>query len=114
MLENYDTHIQNIDLQVKSIVSRAVAYMKDAEPSFVEASIIEAYEFSKEAHKNDSRLSGEPYISHPVAATEILLSLSPDIATIQACFMHDVIEDTQYTYDDIFEVFGHDVAELCA
>ena len=62
-------------------------------------------EFAKEAHKKDIRLSGEPYISHPVAATKILLSLNPDISTIQACLMHDVIEDTPFTYDDILEAF---------
>jgi (p)ppGpp synthase/HD superfamily hydrolase len=47
------------------------------------------------------RLSGDPYISHPVAATAILMQIKPDIATIQACFLHDVIEDTDFTYDDI-------------
>ena len=51
------------------------------------------------------RLSGDPYISHPVAATSILLSIKPDIATIQACFLHDVIEDTELTYEDIKEEF---------
>jgi GTP pyrophosphokinase len=67
--------------------------------------LLDAYEFAKKAHEKDVRLSGEPYIAHPVAATEILLSLSPDISTLQACFMHDVIEDTPYTYEDIHEIF---------
>jgi GTP pyrophosphokinase len=79
----------------------------------VREQISHAYEFAKQAHKTDVRLSGEPYISHPVAATEILLSLSPDISTLQACFLHDVIEDTDFTYEDIEEIFGKGVADLC-
>jgi GTP diphosphokinase / guanosine-3',5'-bis(diphosphate) 3'-diphosphatase len=79
--------------------------MQNLEETDVRDHILMAYEFAKEAHKKDVRLSGEPYISHPVAATKILLSLNPDISTIQACLMHDVIEDTAFTYEDIKEAF---------
>jgi len=113
MTKNYEEHIQDIDMQVENIIVRAQSYMQDIDASIIREGISQSYEFAKGAHKSDVRLSGEPYISHPVAATEILLSLSPDISTIQACFMHDVIEDTEFTYDDIEEIFGHDVAELC-
>jgi (p)ppGpp synthase/HD superfamily hydrolase len=51
------------------------------------------------------RLSGDPYIIHPVEATEILLSLHPDIYTIQACLLHDVVEDTEITLEEIEENF---------
>ena len=47
------------------------------------------------------RLSGHPYIIHPVESTIILMSLSPDIASIQACLLHDVIEDTPKTFNDV-------------
>jgi len=97
--KSYDVHIVDIDNEVWEITARAQAYMMwwlDA--SFVVQEIEKAYEFSKYAHRNDVRLSWEPYIAHPVAATRILLSLSPDIATIQACLLHDVIEDTSYEY----------------
>ncbi len=112
-MKSYEEYISEIDAQVEAIVSRAQAYMWDSEANVIKEHIFLAYEFAKQAHKKDSRLSGEPYISHTVAATEILLSLSPDIATIQACLLHDVIEDTIYTYDDIEQAFGHDVADLC-
>lgn len=111
--KTYDEYIAEIDQQVAGIISRVQAYIHELSDQEIAEHISQAYEFAKEAHIKDIRLSGEPYIAHPVAATEILLSLSPDISTIQACFLHDVIEDTPYTYDDILEVFWKDVADLC-
>jgi (p)ppGpp synthase/HD superfamily hydrolase len=90
---------------VNTIISRAQAYMQEMTEQEVKSSILEAYEFSKYAHRKHIRLSGEPYIAHPVAATEILLSLNPDIYTLQACLLHDVIEDTEYSYNNILEKF---------
>lgn len=112
--KTYDDYIKEIDEQVEDIISRAQAYIAWLPEKVVRESILLAYDFAKEAHKDDARLSGEPYISHPVAATLHLLSLSPDISTIQACFLHDVIEDTPYTFEDISDAFGEDVAHLCA
>ena len=114
MMKSYDEHISDVDAQVESIISRAQAYMTELSDVQIREYILLAYDFAREAHKKERRLSWEPYISHPVAATEILLSLNPDIATIQACFLHDVIEDTPYTYEDLEEAFGTDVAGLCA
>ncbi len=71
-----------------------------------------AYQYAKDAHGDQTRYSGEPYIIHPVGATEILLQLSPDLATIQACLMHDVTEDTDRTIEDVEKAFGPDVARL--
>lgn len=113
-MKSYDDYIKEIDTQVEGIISRVQAYIAWLPEDVIRESIISAYDFAREAHKNDARLSGEPYISHPVAATERLLSLNPDISTIQACFLHDVIEDTPFTYEDIEEIFGTDVANLCA
>lgn len=113
MEKTYDEYIAIVDLEVEAIITRAQSYMQELEESSIREHIGQAYELAKDAHKSEVRLSGEPYISHPVAATKILLSLSPDISTIQACLMHDVIEDTDFTYDDIDEIFWHDVAELC-
>lgn len=71
-----------------------------------------AYEFAREAHEGQTRYSGEPYIVHPVGATALLLRLNPDLASIQACLMHDVTEDTAATRDDIEQKFGSEVADL--
>ncbi len=111
--KTYEQYIVEIDAKVHEIILRAQAYMQEMSEQEVHDSLWEAYEFAKNAHKDVKRLSGEPYISHPVAATEILLSLNPDIYTLQACFLHDVIEDTDYTYEDIKAKFWEDVANLC-
>lgn len=112
-MKTYEQHITEIDLKVEDIITRAQSYMQWLDENSIREQIIQAYEFAREAHKSDIRLSWEPYIAHPVAATQILLSLSPDISTMQACFLHDVIEDTEFTYEDIDEIFGKDVADLC-
>lgn len=72
-----------------------------------------AYELAKEAHKNQKRKTGEPYIIHPIAVASIVaeefeLGANP----IMAAFLHDVVEDTPYTLDDIKERFGEDIAFL--
>lgn len=63
--------------------------------------IYQAYSFTKNAHSGIKRLSGEPYIVHPLKATAFLMELKPDLASIQACIMHDIIEDTTITRDEI-------------
>ena len=105
---------KEIDQQVKYIGERATEYMKKLPKRYVKSEIKKAYEYAKMAHEWVMRLSGDPYISHPVAATDILMQIKPDIATIQACFLHDVIEDTDFTYDDIKNEFGTEVADLCS
>ena len=74
--------------------------------------IRDAYEFGAEAHEGQKRLSGEPYIAHPVAVADILADLHMDAPTIVAAILHDVIEDTPTAKDEIAERFGADVAEL--
>ncbi|MGH8238309.1 MAG: bifunctional GTP diphosphokinase/guanosine-3',5'-bis pyrophosphate 3'-pyrophosphohydrolase, partial [Steroidobacteraceae bacterium] len=71
-----------------------------------------AYEFGAEAHEGQKRLSGEPYIVHPVAVADLLADLRLDAPTIMAAILHDVIEDTPTAKDEIAERFGADVAEL--
>ncbi|MBR5893648.1 MAG: bifunctional (p)ppGpp synthetase/guanosine-3',5'-bis(diphosphate) 3'-pyrophosphohydrolase [Bacteroidaceae bacterium] len=73
----------------------------------------EAYLFAKEAHKEQRRKSGEPYVMHPLAVARIVAEeLGLGVEPIIAAFLHDVAEDTQYTIDDIKEKFGEDVAFL--
>src|SRR6186713_308138 len=74
--------------------------------------IREAAEFGASAHKGQKRLSGEPYIAHPVAAAAILADLRMDGDTIVAAILHDVIEDTPTPKDQLAAKFGADVAEL--
>ncbi|HUN71256.1 MAG TPA: bifunctional (p)ppGpp synthetase/guanosine-3',5'-bis(diphosphate) 3'-pyrophosphohydrolase [Steroidobacteraceae bacterium] len=74
--------------------------------------IEEAAEFGASAHKGQKRLSGEPFIAHPVAAAAILADLHLDADTLIAAILHDVIEDTPTPKDQLAARFGADVAEL--
>jgi len=71
-----------------------------------------AYDFAVEAHKNQKRDAGEPYIIHPVAVAAILTDLKLDSATITTGLLHDTIEDTKATYKTVKEKFGKEVADL--
>src|SRR5581483_9076197 len=76
------------------------------------ARIEEAAEFGASAHKGQKRLSGEPFIAHPVAAAALLADLHLDADTLIAAILHDVIEDTPTPKDQLAARFGADVAEL--
>ncbi|HLU20417.1 MAG TPA: bifunctional (p)ppGpp synthetase/guanosine-3',5'-bis(diphosphate) 3'-pyrophosphohydrolase [Pusillimonas sp.] len=72
----------------------------------------EAYRFSDQAHLGQFRASGEPYISHPIAVTEICAGWKLDADSLMAALLHDVIEDQDVTKSELAERFGPDVAEL--
>ncbi|MDO4179282.1 MAG: bifunctional (p)ppGpp synthetase/guanosine-3',5'-bis(diphosphate) 3'-pyrophosphohydrolase [Phascolarctobacterium sp.] len=74
--------------------------------------VMKAYNLANEAHKNQVRKSGEPYIIHPIGVASILTGLNMDKETLAAAFLHDVVEDTDYTYEDIKNMFGVTVANL--
>lgn len=74
--------------------------------------LISAYKYAEEMHKNQKRASGEPYFTHPCAVAEILVDLGLDAPTVAAAFLHDVIEDTPATSDDILKRFGQEVLTL--
>ena len=74
--------------------------------------IISAYEFAAKAHEGQKRSSGQAYIIHPLAVAYILLEFGMDTDTICAALLHDVVEDTDATLDDLKKRFGQDVANL--
>ncbi|MEE9570896.1 MAG: bifunctional (p)ppGpp synthetase/guanosine-3',5'-bis(diphosphate) 3'-pyrophosphohydrolase, partial [Gammaproteobacteria bacterium] len=76
------------------------------------AGILAAHEFSAKAHEGQERLSGEPYITHPIAVAKILAGLHLDAGSIKAALLHDVLEDTPHTLRDIEKEFGRGVALL--
>ena len=76
--------------------------------------LLRAYDFAKEAHRNQRRASGEPYFIHPCAVAEILVDLGLDAETIAGALLHDVIEDTSATEEDVRREFGEGVLTLVA
>jgi len=71
-----------------------------------------AYDFAAEQHKTQTRLSGEPFLSHPVEVAHILADMKLDVTSICAALLHDVVEDTKIPLETITELFGADVARL--
>lgn len=75
--------------------------------------LIAAFRLARKAHQNQKRKTGEPYILHPIAVANIAAEeLMLDVNPVMAAFLHDVVEDTSYTLDDIRNQFGDDVAFL--
>lgn len=74
--------------------------------------IVKSYEFARDAHKGQFRKSGEEYILHPVQVAGILAELKLDYATVCAGFLHDVVEDTKYTLEDIKNNFTDDISVI--
>ncbi|MCU9806831.1 bifunctional (p)ppGpp synthetase/guanosine-3',5'-bis(diphosphate) 3'-pyrophosphohydrolase [Paraclostridium sp. AKS46] len=74
--------------------------------------IEKAYYYGKKAHEGQLRKSGEPYFIHPIAVANILCDMELDMQTIAAGLLHDVVEDTEFTYEDIKNDFGEEIADL--
>ncbi|TFE01055.1 RelA/SpoT family protein [Jeotgalibacillus salarius] len=95
-------------LTVEEVFEITSSYMNESQVEFVQ----KAYLLAEEAHKEQFRKSGEPYIIHPVQVAGILAELQMDPSTVAAGFLHDVIEDTIFTYVDLAEKFNEEVAML--
>ena len=113
-----DSHLVPIDYSMSDtltdeIIDGMVKYFGEEKREIIHKTIWDTYIFAREAHDTQRRKSGEPYITHPLEAAKLLLKLNPDIITVQACILHDVIEDTPRTEADIEALFGKSVAEIC-
>ncbi|WP_343782645.1 bifunctional (p)ppGpp synthetase/guanosine-3',5'-bis(diphosphate) 3'-pyrophosphohydrolase [Alkalibacillus silvisoli] len=93
---------------IEQVIQSASRYLNEEHTTFLRL----AYEYAKEAHEGQVRKSGEEYIIHPVQVASILVDLEMDPSTIASGFLHDVIEDTGITFDDLSEEFGEEVASL--
>jgi guanosine-3',5'-bis(diphosphate) 3'-pyrophosphohydrolase len=71
-----------------------------------------AYDFAAEQHHEQTRASGEPYLSHPLAVAHVLADMKLDVTTLCAALLHDVVEDTKIPLEQISDLFGPDVAQL--
>ena len=93
---------------IDMILEAVKSYQPNADADLIRR----AYELADAAHKGQKRVSGEDYISHPLAVAKILTDLQIDDITISAAILHDVVEDTTYTLDEMRERFGEEVAML--
>ena len=90
------------------LLDRIKSYAPDADLGLVR----KAYEFSAKAHEGQRRRSGEPYLQHPIAVAGVLTSLKTDVTAIVAGLLHDTLEDTVATADELEQEFGKDVLHL--
>lgn len=95
-------------MTIENVIDKARQYLTEDDTAFIRR----AYEFAYEAHRDQFRKSGEPYIIHPVQVAGILVELEMDSETIAGGFLHDVVEDTDITLEQIEETFNHEVAML--
>lgn len=95
-------------LTAEQVIERTKAYLDDKDVEFIQR----AYEFAKHAHRLQYRKSGEPYIIHPIQVAGILADLEMDPSTVASGFLHDVVEDTEASLQDIKEAFSAEVAML--
>ena len=93
---------------IEDFFEQVKSYLNDKQIEFVRS----AYILAADAHKEQRRKSGEPYIIHPIGVASILAGLQMDEYTLAAAFLHDVVEDTEYTFDDIRNIYGTVVANL--
>ncbi len=95
-------------LNQKDLIRKVKNYNKFLNPE----TLSKAYTFALNAHKDQKRDSGDPYLTHPVAVADILTELKLDSATIATGLLHDTIEDTKTTYKTVEKEFGKEVADL--
>ena len=90
------------------LIEKIKTYHPSSDFSMVE----KAYQLANNAHKDQKRKSGEPYIIHPLKVAYILAELELDMESIVAGILHDIIEDTEYSYEDISNMFSEEIAAL--
>ncbi|MGR4028529.1 GTP diphosphokinase, partial [Bacillus sp. ZZQ-131] len=95
-------------LTAEQVLEKASQYLADEDIELV----ARAYEYARDAHSEQYRKSGEPYIIHPIQVAGILVDLHMDPATVSAGFLHDVVEDTEITLEDIEREFNKEIAML--
>ncbi len=99
-------------LEITTTIEELIKKIKKYNPEADIDIVWKAYSFCQEAHRNQKRYSGQPYLSHPLEVANILTELNMDPTTIAAGLLHDVVEDTHISLDEIKNQFGQEVAML--
>ena len=95
-------------IRINDIIDKITDYYPDADLDIIER----AYIYSARVHDGQVRLSGEPYLSHPLEVAGILADMKLDVVSVAAGLLHDVVEDTHATIEEINEMFGKDVSHI--
>lgn len=99
---------KNEELTIYDVITKKKQMTRKADTKL----IMKAYNFASEHHKDQKRDSGEPYIIHPLNVAYILAGIGLDDATLSAALLHDVVEDTDVTHEDLVEFFGEEIAQM--
>ncbi len=112
-LEKFFNYVPFVDgdpqIILDKIINKAKKYLPEQQIPWIQ----KAYDYAVEKHKWQIRLSWEPYIIHPLRATNFLMEIKPDVETIQTCLLHDVMEDCNVSQKEIEKKFGEEVGRLC-
>ena len=100
--------MQTKEEHYQAMIQAVQRYTPSADMDVIEA----AYRYADEKHKNQLRKSGEPYIIHPLAVAEIVAEIGLDTDAIAAALLHDCLEDTDASFEEVSRRFGETVAEL--
>jgi len=95
-------------IRLNDIVDQVLAYHPEADVSLIE----KAYVYSAKAHAGQVRLSGEPYLMHPLEVAGILAKMKLDVFSIASSLLHDTLEDTETNLDDLNRLFGDEVSQI--
>lgn len=99
---------KSVEITIKDVMKQGKRRNKNLNVGLIE----KAYHYAEDKHKNQFRKSGEPYIIHPIHVAYIVADLGLDTETICAALLHDVVEDTESTYEDIEQLFNNDIAQI--
>ena len=100
------------DIDTDAMFAELIAKVKSYNPQLDEKLLTKAYEIAKKYHDTQYRKSGEPFISHPLEVAKILAEIELDQTSIIAAILHDLIEDTEFTYEKVKKVFGAAAADI--
>ena len=95
-------------VRINDIIEQVTSYYPEADLDLISR----AYVFSAKVHQGQTRMSGEPYLNHPLSVAKILADLNLDVYTVVTGLLHDTVEDTYATLDEIRAMFGDEVAFL--
>src|SRR5881227_2559308 len=96
------------EIKISDLVEKVQSYYPAANVDLIR----KAYEFSAKVHKGQKRLSGEPYLTHPTAVADIIADLKLDVPSIVSGLLHDTVEDTLTTLDELKNIFGREIGSL--